>query len=81
MSIDRRLTCVEALRRLDDYLDHELPTLDTGRVEAHLRECEACAKEFGFERSVIDQIRGKLREVPLPDSLRLRIMSTLEGMV
>ena len=79
MTIDRRLTCVEALRRLDDYLDHELLRLDEHRVEAHLRECEACAKEFGFERSVIDQLRAKLREVPLPDSLKGRIMRTLEG--
>jgi anti-sigma factor (TIGR02949 family) len=78
VTIDRRFTCVEALRRLDDYLDHELIALDARRVEAHLRECEACAKEFGFERSVIDQLRGKLRDVKLPAALRHRIMATLD---
>jgi anti-sigma factor (TIGR02949 family) len=78
VNIDRRFTCVEALRRLDDYLDHELIALDVGRVEAHLRECEACAEKFGFERAVIDQLRGKLRDVQLPDALRHRIMATLD---
>jgi anti-sigma factor (TIGR02949 family) len=77
VSIDRRLTCVEALRRLDSYLDGEVSHLDHERVEQHLRECEACAKKFGFERSLLDQLRGKLREVELPDQLRSRIMGTL----
>ena len=77
MSIDRRLTCVEALRRLDSYLDDEVSHLDQARVEQHLRECEACAKKFGFERALLDQLRGKLREVELPAQLKSRIMGTL----
>ena len=77
MNIDRRLTCVEALRRLDTYLDGEVSRLDHERVEHHLRECEACAKKFGFEQALLDQLRGKLREVKLPAQLRSRIMGTL----
>src|SRR6266567_7419333 len=74
VNIDRRLTCVEALRRLDDYLDGELARLDAGRVEQHLEVCAACAKEFGFERTLIDQLRGKLRDVQMPPQVRGRIM-------
>jgi anti-sigma factor (TIGR02949 family) len=68
---------VEALRRLEVYLDGEISELDHRRVEHHLRECEACAKKFGFERTLLDQLRGKLREVELPDQLRNRIMASL----
>jgi anti-sigma factor (TIGR02949 family) len=77
VTIDRRLTCVEALRRLDTYLDGEVANLDHRRIEAHLRECEACAKKFGFERTLLDQLRGKLREVEMPDQLRTRIMASV----
>jgi anti-sigma factor (TIGR02949 family) len=77
VSIDRRLTCVEALRRLDSYLDDEVSHRDHELVEQHLRECEACAKKFGFEHALLDQLRGKLREVELPAQLKSRIMRTL----
>ena len=77
MNIDRRLTCVEALRRLDDYLDHELAQLDLRRVEQHIHECEACAKKFGFERSLVDQVRAKLREGEMPPQVRSRVLAAL----
>jgi len=75
--MDRRLTCIEALRRLDDYLDRELPQVDVHRVEAHLRECEMCAKEFGFERALVDQVRAKLSEIEMPQHLRGRVLAAL----
>jgi anti-sigma factor (TIGR02949 family) len=72
-----RYTCEEMLRRLDDYLDRELTPDETRRVEEHLKDCEACAREFGFEASVISAVRAKLREVEVPDTLLDRVAISL----
>jgi anti-sigma factor (TIGR02949 family) len=64
-----RYTCEEMLRRLDDYLDRELTPAEIARVQEHLQDCEACAREFGFEASVIRAVRTKLREVEVPKTL------------
>ena len=37
-----RLTCEEALRRLDDYLDSELDERQMAMVRRHLKECDMC---------------------------------------
>jgi anti-sigma factor (TIGR02949 family) len=72
-----RYTCEEMLRRLDDYLDRELSADETRRVEEHLRDCEACVREFGFEASVVKTVRAKLRDVEVPDTLLDRVAMTL----
>lgn len=72
-----RYTCEEMLRRLDDYLDRELSPDETRRVEEHLKECEACIREFGFEASVVRAVREKLRDVEVPDSLLDRVALSL----
>jgi anti-sigma factor (TIGR02949 family) len=72
-----RYTCEEMLRRLDDYLDRELSPAEIQRVEHHLHDCEACAREFGFEASVIRAVRTKLREVEVPATLLDRVAMSL----
>jgi anti-sigma factor (TIGR02949 family) len=72
-----RYTCEEMLRRLDDYLDRELTPDEIRRVEEHLKDCEACAREFGFEASVITAVRAKLRQVDVPDTLLDRVAMSL----
>jgi anti-sigma factor (TIGR02949 family) len=68
-----RYTCEEMLRRLDDYLDRELTPDEICRIEEHLETCEACAREFGFEASVISAVRAKLRQVEVPETLLDRV--------
>jgi anti-sigma factor (TIGR02949 family) len=72
-----RYTCEEMLRRLDDYLDRELTPAEVRRVEEHLQDCEACAREFGFEANVVRAVRAKLRDVELPDTLAARVSMAL----
>ncbi len=72
-----RYTCEEMLRRLDDYLDRELSPAEIRRVEEHLQDCEACAREFGFEASVIRAVRTKLRQVDVPETLLDRVAMSL----
>jgi anti-sigma factor (TIGR02949 family) len=73
-----RYTCEEAFRRLDDYLDRELSSDETELVREHLEVCAGCAREFNFESSILKGVREKLRQIDVPASLQLRILSVLE---
>jgi anti-sigma factor (TIGR02949 family) len=72
-----RYTCEEMLRRLDDYLDRELTPDEICLIEEHLETCEACAREFGFEASVINAVRAKLRQIDVPETLLGRVATSL----
>jgi anti-sigma factor (TIGR02949 family) len=72
-----RYTCLETVRRLDDYLDRELSERETIEVERHLEVCDRCLARFRFEGAVLDQLRGKLRRVSVPDSLVVRLRGAL----
>jgi len=72
-----RTSCEETFRRLDDYLDRQLSADETRLIEEHLRHCEACSREYVFEANVIQAVRGKLRRLYAPLSLRDRISREL----
>jgi len=65
-----------------EWLDaHALGTLDPGeaaRVEAHLRECPACRREYEELRRVIDVLPHALPVQPAPAALRDRIMAAID---
>jgi len=69
-----RLSCEEAFRIIDRYLDGDLPPHEGLSMREHLRDCAGCAAETEFERSLITGIRRKLREVEIPTDLRRRIL-------
>lgn len=73
-----RLTCDEALRRLDDYLDRELAELELRRVREHLETCAACTAQFAFEASLVGQLREKLRRIAAPPDLLARVRRRLD---
>ena len=70
-------TCREALQRLDDYIDRELPPQETERVRRHLRLCHACAKKFAFEMDIVEGVRAKLRRIEAPSDLLAKISAVL----
>jgi anti-sigma factor (TIGR02949 family) len=72
-----RVTCEEAFRQLDDYLDRELGAEETRLIEEHLSICAACLREFTFERSVVDGVRRKLRDVAGTSELMAKISADL----
>ena len=74
-----RFSCEEAFRRLGDYLDRELSDSEMTLIDEHLEICAGCAREFAFERSILNGVRSKLREVELPEDLHARIARILEG--
>lgn len=73
-----RMTCEEAFRRLDDYLDRELGPEERQLVDEHLRLCEVCTSEFIFEASVLTGVRRKLRTLSAPSDLQARIAARLQ---
>lgn len=72
-----RITCDESIRLLDNYLDRELRPEEQRLVEEHLKVCAACARTFGFEGQVIQQIRAKLDRIVLPEDLMKKIRQRL----
>lgn len=78
MTLDR-YTCLETVRRLDDYLDRELSATETVEVERHLEVCDRCLKRFQFEGAVLDDLRIKLRRVPVPETLEDRLRKLLRS--
>jgi len=78
MTLDR-YTCLETVRRLDDYLDRELSATETVEVERHLEVCDRCLKRFQFEGAVLDDLRTKLRRVPVPETFEARLRKLLRS--
>jgi len=78
MKLDR-YTCLETVHRLDDYLDRELSGSETIEVERHLEVCDRCLARFRFEAAVLDQLRGKLRRVSVPETLVARLRLALHS--
>jgi anti-sigma factor (TIGR02949 family) len=76
MTLDR-YTCLETVRRLDDYVDRELSATETREVERHLEVCDRCLQRFQFEGAVLDQLRVKLRHVVVPETLETRLRQAL----
>jgi anti-sigma factor (TIGR02949 family) len=75
--MNNRVTCEEAFRQLDDYLDRELAAEEMRLIEEHLAICSSCLREFTFEGSVLDGVRGRLRRVAVPPDLLGRISADL----
>jgi anti-sigma factor (TIGR02949 family) len=78
MTLDR-YTCLDTVRRLDDYLDRELSATETVEVERHLEVCDRCLKRFQFEGAVLDDLRIKLRRVPVPETLEAKLRKLLRS--
>ena len=76
MKLDR-YTCLETVRRLDDYLDRELSSNEQREVERHLETCDQCLGRFRFEAGVLEELKTKLRRVKTPESLASRLRKAL----
>ena len=76
MTLDR-YTCLETVRRLDDYLDRTLSETERHEVEKHLETCDRCLQRFRFEAAVVEDLRMKLRRVTVPSGLESRLRDLL----
>jgi anti-sigma factor (TIGR02949 family) len=72
-----RYTCEEVFRRLDDFLDRELPESERALVRQHLETCAVCASEYRFEESLLVRLKEKARKLSAPPDLLSRISGAL----
>lgn len=68
--------CDEAIDRLFEYLDAELPEPDCLRLAAHLAVCDGCLDAASAEKHVRDLLRRSCAE-SAPETLRVRVVSQL----
>lgn len=72
----RRFSCEETVRRLWDYLDHELNEADLLAIDSHLALCASCPPHFTFEHAFLAAVRAARQTRPgasatLRDHVRL----------
>ncbi|HYW30367.1 MAG TPA: zf-HC2 domain-containing protein [Gemmatimonas sp.] len=69
--------CRETVRRLWDYLDHQLSDAEVREVDAHLAHCEQCPPHFTYERAFLDAVRAARAERGANARLRERVRGML----
>lgn len=68
----QNIDCEEALRRLAEYLDHELGDAPDAEVKKHLETCRSCYSRAEFERGLKSRLR-ELRHEPVDPAFESRI--------
>jgi anti-sigma factor (TIGR02949 family) len=72
-----KFNCEQAFKRLDDYLDRELPPEDMERIREHLEVCAWCAQTYEFQAEILIQVREKVQRTAVPDTLRAKVLGAL----
>ena len=70
-------SCAEAVRRLNEYLDHELTPEERAVVLKHLEICKPCLRRFTFEQTLIVSLRQKIIRLAAPAPLREKLHGLL----
>src|SRR5437868_72285 len=71
------MTCDEAIKLMDGYLDGELDPITSQTIEQHLRECGRCDQAYKTHGSLIRAIGNATPYFKAPAELRERIRSSL----
>ena len=69
--------CRETVRRLWDYLDHELSAAEAHAVDMHLARCDRCPPHFTFERAFLAAVRAAREERGAHAAVRDRVRGIL----
>ena len=70
--------CEEALRRLLEFIDRELPDGVHDGIERHLRTCRSCFSRMEFEGRLKQQLSA-LSGDEVPKEARDRIRALIKG--
>ena len=68
--------CREALERLFEYLDSEMPDSDCRRLRDHISACQACHDAADAEQHVRELLRRSCTE-SAPSALRVRVLTQI----
>ncbi len=64
--------CLEALARLEFFIDHELAQADTDQIRKHIEDCGPCLEIHDLERTVKALVARSCSE-HAPEALRERV--------
>ncbi|WP_062078120.1 mycothiol system anti-sigma-R factor [Demequina globuliformis] len=70
--------CTEALDRLFEYIDHELPEDEVQRIGTHLKSCPPCEAEHQIKEK-IKALTARTGGEKAPEELRNRILESLRA--
>ena len=70
-------SCEEAVKRLNEYLDHEMTAEERVVVLKHLEICRPCLKRFSFEQTLVISLRQKALLLCAPSTLREKLHGLL----
>jgi mycothiol system anti-sigma-R factor len=65
--------CVDALERLEFFIDHELAQADFEQIKKHLDDCGPCLEVADLERAVKALVARSCTE-HAPETLRQRVL-------
>lgn len=74
-----RLTCEQAVERVYEFLDGELPPDWMGRVREHVEACTRCHPLFDFERVFLEHLRTRGLRPERNELLARRIREALDA--
>lgn len=76
----KRNDCIEALSKLYEYLDGELPSTDAQAVKHHMEVCQGCYPFLQFCSAFQDALqRASHGQASAPPPLRSRIADLLRA--
>ena len=75
------MRCKDFMPFLDTYVDGEVDDFDSTQFEMHLQSCQPCRSAVVFRQRMKDEFRSCLSEEKAPDSLRERILDSLDEQV
>lgn len=70
-------SCEEAIKRLDEYLDHELNETERTVVMKHLEICKPCFSRFSFEQTLVVSLRQRIAALAAPQAIREKLRCLL----
>lgn len=70
-------SCEEAVKRLNEYLDHEMTAEERVVVLKHLEICRPCLARFSFEQHLVVTLRQKVSVLCLPPAVREKLFLLL----
>lgn len=70
------LRCLDIVELLGEYLDGTLDPATAAALRAHLADCQECTAFVNTYRRTVQTTR-ELREEPLPEALRQRLVAFL----
>jgi anti-sigma factor (TIGR02949 family) len=77
MSETDDMTCELALKRLLEFIDHELSDSEHDSMEGHLRTCRSCFSRMEFESRLKQQLSALSTE-DVPSTTRDRVRNLIK---